>query len=160
MSQLKFYKGAVIALIVLNLSLISFFFFTKPKGGPPQRNSPHNFQEEIRKTLNLNDAQVIDFERLAKEHSTMMEAINVEKSSLLKSYFDHLKNESTSTTKEDLLTMIEKLEGDKIKYTYKHFEDLKTSLNEDQSDKFEEILEKLINKLVISKRKNPPHHKR
>lgn len=159
MSQLKFYKVSVIALMILNIMLIAFFFLTKPKSGPPKHNNSGNFQQEVIKTLNLNESQSKEFQRLADNHFKMMKSINEEKSTLLKPFFENLTKDSTASNKEELLTKIEKLEGRKINYTYKHFEDLKATLDENQNKAFGEILEKFIDKLIISKRNNHPPHR-
>jgi len=82
MSQSTFYKYVSIALLILNIGMLSFFFFTKPQGPHPGRlhnQNPHDL-------LKLNQNQEDRFAALANEHIDLMKSYNDNQREILKSY--------------------------------------------------------------------------
>jgi len=147
MNQIKFYKYAIWALVVLNMVVLAFFLLTKPRH--PHHSSPKKFQSEVVKTLNLSSQQEVGFKKLAREHHQKMKSMNEQQQKLLLPYFENLIEPSESIEIDSLLNQSQQLEREKIELTHQHFQDLKQLLNKEQQPLFKGLMRKFIDKLLL-----------
>ncbi len=153
MKPLKFYKYATWGLLILNLSMLSFFIITR--GGAHGR---HGASPRATDLLKLTEQQNTQFLASAKQHDQIMNRINLEQSSLLKPYFSQL----TTPNKEDknvasaaTLEKLQILEKRKIEATYQHFEEVKSILREEQLPDFKIFMDTILPLIINSDKKNP-----
>lgn len=156
MSQISFYKYATWGLLLLNLGMLAFFFLTKPKH--PHQPTPNAFQNEVIERLRLNAQQERTFRTLAAEHGQQMVSINEQQQQLLLPYFESLAAPANQMDKDSLLSRYQELERAKLEFTYQHFEEIESMLDENQLVYFEGIVHKFIDRIVLKSEKNirPP----
>jgi len=150
MKTVQFYKYATFILLALNITLISFFFITKPKGNmgkPPLR---------ALETLGLDKAQHDLFLASAKRHSTEMEGINEAQKKLLMPYFNQLTNTKQTINSDSIFREVQQLERRKIEQTYQHFSEIKATLKDEQIDDFEGFMDRILQRILLTQKKSPP----
>lgn len=152
MTQLQFYKYATWALLVINAAVLSFFLLTKPhpKGEGPVGN--RSLQNEAVQILQLDEEQHKVFLQLAADHIQQLISIEQEEREDLKRYFDQLLQESDDTPHAKLLEQVRLLEGNKVKITYEHFQEIKALLRPDQQENFEHFMKKALRLLLVEER--------
>ena len=146
MNELKFYKYAAGGLLLLNLMMIAFFFLTPPT--PPHLQQGKNFLKTATGILGLDEEQSTIFSQSAKNHRQQMEALNRQQHDLLKPYFNSLIHSNESTHSDSLLQQTLELERQKIEYTFQHFQEIKSILNEDQHTGFEHFMRRALNVIL------------
>ena len=153
MTQLKLYQFAAWGLLVLNLSMVAFFFLTKP--APPDRAEGQQFRNEAMNILQLDEQQRTTFSELAATHNKEMNKLKKAQQDLLKPYFDHLLSEAGGVSPDSILLQYQQLEREKLVVTYQHFEDIKGILKEGQKDNFPKFMEEAI-RALLRKREDGP----
>ena len=154
MKNIQFYKYATIGLLVLNLSMIAFFFFTKPK--PLHSKNRQDLSKTTIDILNLDQQQNTKFLQSAKEHQQQMKRIDSQQIKLLEPYFTNLLDSKNDVNSDTLLQQIQQLERNKIELTYQHFEEVKLMLNEEQKDDFELFITHALQMILSQKKKYHP----
>ncbi|MEL6989221.1 MAG: hypothetical protein AAGK97_15520 [Bacteroidota bacterium] len=149
MKQLQFYKYATIALLLLNLAMIAFFFLTKPK--PIKKEITFNGPHEL---LSLDEEQEKAFLNLAKDHKAELKNINKNQQRLLSEYFKKLNNNNVQT--DSLMDQVIALEKNKIESTYQHFTDIKQILNPNQLDQYDKFVEAALSRILKTSSRTPP----
>ncbi len=149
MNNTNLYKIGMILMLVINGVLI-FMMLRGPKLPPPNEAG---LMEKISEKLELNEQQKTKYFELALDHSKEVAKLEAKQKKMVKDYFDKLKT-NDSSGKEQVLAQIESLEGDKIKVTYQHFEELKSLCNESQLAHFEEIISDVL-RVLVSDQKQP-----
>ncbi len=152
MKQLQFYKYAALVLLLLNLSMIAFFFLTKPK--PPHQGD--GFQKRGPNIMNMDEKQHDLFLQSAKQHGQHMKAINKQQQDLLKPYFYSLIDSTKNTNPNATLNEVQDLERQKIESTYQHFQEVKSILKPEQQADFELFMNDVIERILMETKKNPP----
>lgn len=155
MDQFKFYKYAIAGLILLNIAMIVFFIFTKPKHEPRPPRESNDFQAEIERILDLSSQQRSEFKGLADDHNLKIKSINEQQQKLLPSYFETLTRPSDQTNKDSILSRYQQLERQKLEVTYQHFQDIKSMLNDEQIPQFKEFMKILIDRITGSGNSKP-----
>lgn len=158
MNQLKFYKYSTLGLLLLNIAMIAFFVLTKPKR-PPHHKKGMGTPEKIIDVLNLDEEQRTVFLESAKEHGNKVEEINQQQKSILKPYFNSLIDSNNVSNLDSLLTQYQNLERNKIELTYRHFQEVKTTLKKEQQANFEPFMKKVLEGILPENKKNPPSPK-
>ena len=156
MKQLQFYKVATWGLLVLNLSMVAFFFLTAP---PPHHGRKLGGQK-AGAIMKMNDQQNESFHLLAEEHMKKMEGFNNQQRNLLKPYFSSLIDSKAAINSDSLLNKVQLLERNKIESTYQHFQDVKSILKPEQHTYFEEFVEHAMGRILLGQKKNLPPPKR
>ncbi len=149
MNQLQIYKYATLALLVLNLSLITFFFVTAPP--PPHQIGKRAFEERAVEILNLDEQQLSVFLRSASAHGDKMRTINSQQRTLLKLYFQDLVDTSTISNPASILSQVQELEQDKVTSTYLHFEEVKSILTPEQQPGFNAFMDHVMEIILVEK---------
>lgn len=151
MKQFQFYKYGMWCLLVLNLSLVAFFFLTKPKHPAP----PNNGKKRAASILKLDKQQQDIFSDYADQHIRQVKGIEHQQRDLLKSYFNTLIDATANIDSDSLIIQIIQLEQEKIETTYQHFQDVKTILKQEQQEYFEAFINHVL-RIFSNERNNPP----
>ena len=154
MKQTTFYKYAIWGLVLLNMLVLAFFVFTKPK--PPHSAHSHNFQSEVIHLLKLDPEQQAAFRKLAESHNQNIKLLSSQQEKLLLPYFESLTDSTQYVDKVKNLNQFQLLERQKIETTYQHFEEIKNILHQEQLPRFEEFMKIIIDNLLLKNKKNPP----
>lgn len=156
MSKNKTYSILVIVLLMVNMALLSFLILKPTKNDHhkrPQkhRNTPKNI---IAKRLHFDDAQIIAYESLVREHRSLIrdkdDKITVIKGQL----YQLLASSIYETTSLDSLTQkIATLQKEIEIAHFNHFKEIKTICKETQYSDYKELTGNLTDIF------QPPHKK-
>jgi hypothetical protein len=152
MKQLPFYKYATWILLLLNLAIVGFFFFTRPPAPHGGDGKPPLRAIDI---LEMNDEQHRDFLASVKRHEERLDAINKEQSGALLPYFRSITIESDTTNYDSALIRVQALERAKIESLFQHFQELKDILRADQQAAFKAFVEDIVEKNLLGKNQKP-----
>ncbi|MEM9821456.1 MAG: hypothetical protein AAF985_10305 [Bacteroidota bacterium] len=147
MSQLNFFKYTTVGLLVLNVSMIAFFFLTKPRP-PLNEGSAHH---RVVKLLDLDKAQGEKFFQSARNHHDQLPLIEDRQKEALQTYFNSLLSAPDSIDLAPALEKIVQLERQKVVLTYQHFEEIRGMLKPEQVPKFESFMGEVLKTLLLPK---------
>lgn len=156
MEQIKFFKYTTIFLAILNISMIAFFFITKPKGKHPHHDGKKGNALEI---LKLDKTQKETFSEYADAHKALMKDFNEEQKTLLKTYFETLTDTTNIAITDSLLTKVQVIEKQKIESTYEHLKDIQTILNKEQEPHFQEFMNQVYGRILAESKRNKKNRK-
>jgi len=144
------YKIGFFILLVVNVALVVFLVL-EPK------RSPHSqgIKDEISRELGFTEEQRTRYDEMAMIHREKVNEIEKRERILIRSFFNQLALENTSTEKEKLLDEILVLNRKKITATYTHFEQLKKICTEEQLTKFDKVISRIIPVLTNSSERPP-----
>jgi len=141
------YKICIIILFAMNLIQIGGFLITSSR--PPRfegregREGMHGpmtdkneFQEEAAKMLKLNKEQQIKFSEYAKTHNMKIRILQQKQRNLIGNYFNQ--------PSDSVLNIISNIEAQKIEFTQRHLNGVKSLLNKDQYRNFEQFKKKAV----------------
>ena len=140
----KYTKWIIGALVLLNLILLSVLFFLKPRHGEGDRPNPNEF---LKKELNLSDDQVVKFKELRKAHfkksKEEWKAIRTLKNEML----DAVSAESPDTLKANMIAdQIGIKEANKEKLLVQHYLKLQAECTPEQRQKLERVFKKAMSR--------------
>jgi protein CpxP len=142
----KFLSIAVLLLLLVNIALVILLVTGKGKPGPKHgdRKGPW---EMIEKDVNMNESQKKEFEQLRDEHLKRIHA-KYDTVAGLKATLFGLKaanvNDSIITS---YLQQISKLQTEGNRLSYQHFQDVRKLFSGEQEKKYDEFIEKMLNRL-------------
>lgn len=152
MEQSKFYKYIIVGLVGLNIAVLAFFSLSKPR--PPHELSYKNNRAEVIEILHLDDQQATQLKRLADEHVRSMEEFKVQQAAILSPYFISVIDSGESNGIDSLLFQkYQESEKAKIELTYKHFQQIKELLREDQYPYFQKFVHKTVDRVLVGEKK-------
>ncbi len=146
MEKITLYKIAVGCLIVLNLILVAFLWFGRPKAQHPPFRASEQFE--------MDEAQNKLFRNSVDLHKEGMNRINREQRLLLAEYFNQLK-EPASTSLPPLPKKVLELEEQKILATYRHFYEVKNMLTTEQLNEYPDFVDYVINRVIRKEERKP-----
>ncbi|GAA5221261.1 hypothetical protein [Membranihabitans marinus] len=152
MNKNNIFKYSTIFLLLLNLALIGFIIFSKPK---PPRLRDDNFKERIVSILKLDEDQNKEFSNLAMTHNQEINAINSEQQKLAHDYFNSVIKESDGEDSAEILKQLAQLENKKLTVTADHFHDVKNILRSDQLDQYPAFVDQVLGVLLMGNNKGP-----
>ncbi len=152
MKQLQFYKYATWGLLILNLSMVVFFFLT----APPRPKGSEIGRGKASEVLKLDTQQGVSFLQLAQAHMKQMDDFNNQQRDILQPYFKSLIKQNNSIDPESLLDQVQLMERRKIESVYQHFQDVKSILRPDQYEYFDGFIEHAIERILLDEKNNPP----
>lgn len=150
MNKAQLYKWTTVFLLIFNLGMLTFFLATKPSHPNEDR-----FRKTVKEKLNLNSSQEKLFLKSAEKHTERITALNNQQKELWIAYFNTLKTPAPSAKKDSISMDLQRIELQKIKVTYQHFEEVKSFLKPSQMDGFEIFLDRLLER-ITKKDKNIP----
>jgi Spy/CpxP family protein refolding chaperone len=142
-SKLSFWKIFAITLLISNMVILAFIFFEKPTRA--DNKGPSNF---IIKELNLNAAQIENFNQLKFAHQDSVQSLKNTGRELREDYFKLLRNDTTDNILADqLLIQIANNQKAIEQITFEHFQSVKNICDSVQKDKFDSIILEVIHKM-------------
>jgi len=146
MKKENIYKICIIILFAMNLIQMGGFLITSSRpprfeergggiGGKErmQGSMPDkkDFQKEAARMLNLNNEQQIKFSEFAMTHNIRIRALQKKQRELIGNYFNK--------PSDSVLDLISDIETQKIEFTQRHLNEVKSILNEDQYQNFKQF---------------------
>jgi len=98
---------------------------------PRPMSDKNDFQQKAIRMLELNNKQKIKFSELAMAHDMRIRALQKEQRELIGNYFNK--------PSDSVLNLISNIEVQKIKFTQRHLNEVKSILNEDQYQNFKQF---------------------
>ena len=142
-SKLSFWKIFAITLLISNMVILAFIFFEKPTRA--DNKGPSNF---IIKELNLNAAQIENFNQLKLAHQDSVRSLKNTGRELREDYFKLLRNDTTDNILADqLLIQIANNQKAIEQITFEHFQSVKNICDSVQKVKFDSIILEVIHKM-------------
>ncbi len=141
---------SVVLLLLLNFGTLGYLFFSKHHGPRPPR-----VDKIIIETLQWNEEQQQQFEKLKHEHRNSMNQLDEQNEEAAIKYFSLLNFSPIDTAQKSLLEKeMANIEAKKADITFRHFEDLKKICTPEQAKNFDALIPQLIEILL------PPHPKK
>jgi len=149
---------ALIVMVVLNLSALYMLWntkagtekdFTEPGRRPP---SPKSL---IINKLDFSDTQIEAYEKLIKEHRRIVKQTIGDNRKLKKKLYGMLSLPITNTDVEELINEISGNEKTLEIATFEHFKKVRELCNEEQKEKFDKLIIRVINRMSFHKRPPP-----
>ena len=142
-SKLSFWKIFAITLLISNMVILAFIFFEKPTRA--DNKGPSNF---IIKELNLNAAQIENFNQLKFAHQDSVQRLKNTGRELRENYFKLLRNDTTDNILADqLLIQIANNQKTIEQVTFSHFQSVKNICDSVQKEKFDSIILEVIHRM-------------
>jgi hypothetical protein len=142
-SKLSFWKIFAIILLISNTAILAFVFFEKPTRA--DNKGPANF---IIKELNLNAAQIENFNQLKFAHQDSVQGLKNTGRELRENYFKLLRNDTTDNILADqLLIQIANNQKTIEQVTFSHFQSVKNICDSVQKEKFDSIILEVIHRM-------------
>lgn len=156
MSKEKLLTIAVIGLLLINVCTVGFFFFAKPPqqpGGPPPfgKMEPKN---QIVESLEFNEQQVADYEKLIAQHRQTIRELNDRIQETKSSLYRSLASENNAV-KDSLINTLGSLQMQIETTHYNHFKDIKALCKPEQLDSFNDLTGQLAH--FFSAKPGPQH---
>lgn len=154
----KYTKWIIGALVLLNLILLSVLFFLRPRQGGGDQPNPNDF---LKKELNLSDDQAVKFKELRKAHfqksKEEWKAIRELKNEML----DAVSAESPDTLKANMIAdQIGIKEANKEKLLVQHYLKLQAECTPEQRPKLERVFKKAMSRRKFRKGKREKKKKK
>ena len=142
-SKLSLWKIFAITLLISNMVILAFIFFEKPTRA--DNKGPSNF---IIKELNLNAAQIENFNQLKFAHQDSVQRLKNTGRELRENYFKLLRNDTTDNILADqLLIQIANNQKTIEQVTFSHFQSVKNICDSVQKEKFDSIILEVIHRM-------------
>ena len=151
MNKLKVYQWATWSLLLLNLAMLCFFVFTKPKH-PKNKN----FNNAVKQEMDLNKEQEKLFLVSAAKHREQLAIISDKQQVLWQSYFKSLSSLDTLMKNDSVIAELKNLEFQKITITTTHFAEIKSFLKPNQYKGFSVFQQRLLERNFKKDRNIPP----
>ena len=153
----KYTKWIIGALVLLNLILLSVLFFLKPRHGGGDRPNPNEF---LKKELNLSDDQIVKFKELRKAHfkksKEELRAIRTLKNEML----DAVSAESPDTIMANVIAdQIGIKEANREKLLVQHYLKLQAECTPEQRQKLERVFKNAMSRKKFRKGKRKKKEK-
>ena len=136
-------------MLAINVALILFIVLSPP--GLPRREKARPMKDHIGNQLGFNDKQKETFEKMVKSHREQIREIEMEERVLIKAYFKNLTIEEQGVSSDSLLSKIMFLKGERTKSTFQHLEELKGLCTEEQLEKYDKVMQRVIPRLTGSR---------
>ena len=145
----------IIALIVLNVSVITAFWWGRPgkRPGPPAHHKLHRMLTE---RLNLSSGQQRQFRDAQKGHFEDIRESQNQLRTLKHRLFRQVLSEDVDSTKIEALTKaIGERQAEIDRKTFSHFRELRALCTPDQREKLNQLFDEVLR--MMSPRHRPPH---
>lgn len=145
-------------MVILNISMIAFFFLTKPphRGLPPGEGGGPPFKNKAIDVLKLDEGQHAIFLKSVQAHREVIQNTDEKQRDLLKPYFYQLIDPEQVVDSDSTLHKFQQLERNKIESTYQHFQEIKSILTPDQQADFEVFMKDALKMILLETEKNQP----
>ncbi|KAA5537011.1 hypothetical protein F0919_04890 [Taibaiella lutea] len=143
-------------LFLMNIVTLGLLLFTKGDTHDRHHGRPA-FDENVIKTLQLTPDQIQTFNQLKSRHHQQMMDLDEAMKAPFSEYFSYLTKEGNNIDTQQMLeSRIDSLFRLKIKYTYQHFEQLKSICSPEQKSKFSILVPQLMQVMQPPPNRMPP----
>lgn len=141
MNKIKLLSFLVVALVILNITILVVFIFNKPNHPehPRLHQEPKNI---IIERLHFDDTQITAYEELIKTHKTNIKTRFKELRNAKEELYILL-NDNDSTKKDALISKINNTQKEIEQLHFNHFLDIKKLCKDDQLIDYEELTHEL-----------------
>ena len=141
MSKNKTYSVLIISLLAINTLLVGFVVLKPKRPLGKENKSP---KEIIIKKLQFNEAQIIQYTSLVKQHRSAIKNKDAKIRDSKKNLYFLLANDSVIKTQQDsIITRLGVLQKDIEILHFKHFQDIKKICNPSQEEAFNRLAKNL-----------------
>lgn len=153
MDKIKVLTFAVIGLVVLNIGIISFLYFTNPNSNPEDnRRKPKDI---IIDKLHFDANQIKKYEDIITIYRATIDSLNNQNREIKAELYSQLKQPSVNNNAKDSLIQLVLINQKRIEETnFKHFQDIKNICNKSQIDDYNSLTEEL-EKLFSNQNRKP-----
>ena len=149
MNKIKVLQFAIIVLIILNIGLVCFIFFSKGNGERMPR-------EIVIEKLHFNKNQIVKYDRTIKNHQKNIRKLDDSIRKTKNNLYLLLNSENNIELKKDSLIQNLSSFQQQIEAThFNHFLEIKSICNQEQLADYEELTTELSK--IFSNRKKPKH---
>jgi Spy/CpxP family protein refolding chaperone len=134
---------AFIVLVLLNLTTLAVFFFTRP----PMHDGPRNGSatDFLVKEVGLDSIQKNAFAELRKEHQQQMRELREKNREAKEAFFDLLANpDIDAATLDAAATKASQYEKESDLITFRHFQRVRKICRPDQQKKFDQLIHQVL----------------
>lgn len=154
-NQLKFWKLAVVLLVVLNICLLISIWTKQEK--PDEMHRPPNGEKAadfLLEQLKFSQQQLTEFEKLKQAHRHSIDSLREISKEVHRLFFDHLKIEKQDTVKvNELAHAIANNQTQIELVTFNHFKQVRNLCDDKQKATFDEIIQEVLRRMA---RPGPP----
>jgi periplasmic protein CpxP/Spy len=148
-SKKLFFKFGFVFMVVLNLVILGLLFFHHPQNKERMLPAERGGKDPIVKELHFNASQEQKFNVLRDAHRSKMRSLKEENKNLRSALFATLKTEAiTESAKKLFIEKISKNQEEMELITFEHFKKVRALGDEEQKQKFDEMIDKIINHLM------------
>lgn len=153
MDKIKVLTFAVIGLVVLNIGIISFLYFTNPNSNPEDnRRKPKDI---IIDKLHFDANQIKKYEDIITIYRATIDSLNNQNREIKAELYSQLKQPSVNNNAKDSLIQLVLINQKRIEETnFRHFQDIKNICNKSQIDDYNSLTEEL-EKLFSNQNRKP-----
>lgn len=147
MGTLKFYKIAVVALLLLNIGTLTFLWLNRPPD--PREAGPFRF---LVNATDMDEAQQQAYQKLRQEHRTSLETYRSQNRQVREAMFRLLAtNEENAREVLLLADSLGALRAKEERFTYAHFRQVRALCRPDQLPRFDAAIGEAVQSM------GPPH---
>ena len=162
-NQLKFWKWAVLLLVVLNVCLLVSIWLKQNGQSPDEMRRPPNGEKAadfLLEQLKFTEQQKAAFEKLKEAHHHSMDSLREISKEVHQLFFDNLKNEKQDTAKvNELARAIANNQTQCELVTFNHFKEVRKLCNDKQKATFDEIIQEVLRRMARPGGPPPPKPK-
>jgi protein CpxP len=151
-SQLKFWKWAVLLLVVLNICLLGSIWLKQNGQSPNEMHRPPNGEKAadfLIEQLKFSKQQLTAFEKLKEIHHHAIDSLHEAGKEIHHLFFDHLKNEKQDTAQvSELAKAIAHNQTQIELVTFNHFKEVRNLCDDKQKVKFDEIIQEVLKRMA------------
>ena len=155
MNELRFYKGIIIILVVMNLGTLAFLWFGRPRPEPIRNRVPAT--EFLIHELTLSPIQQDKFGDLRDEQRQKLQLLQEQDRKLHNLFFDALFDPAPDTAAaRGLADSIARTRQQMEMVTFEHFLKLRQLLTEEQKVKFHRVFRQALDQVLPPPLPPPP----
>ncbi|MBI4811362.1 MAG: periplasmic heavy metal sensor [Ignavibacteriales bacterium] len=142
--------GVIIVLIIINITVIAFVFFSPHIEKEPQMLEGRGPSAALflEKELGFSEEQKNEFAKLRRDHLRKTQIIRQELKKMKDSFFELIKEDTMNRTKlREYLAAIGQKESDINLVTFEHFKNVRAICNSEQRQKFDAIIQEVLRML-------------
>ena len=141
MSKEKFLTVWVAFLLLLNIGIVAFLFFSRPQ-------RPHELWKLVIDKVEFDEQQKQQYLAQRDEHRAGMNKLDDEFARVLNLYLNMLKENPNTETENSLADLLASIEKQKAKHTLLHFRKVRALCRKEQIEKFDAVIPELMKILL------------
>ena len=159
MTSNRFFKIVIVALLLINVSIISYLWVSRQSNFPMRPPRPR--QEEaftfLCKQLQLDENQIHQYQKLRDEHHQEIENIQQKTHQLREHFFDLLQHSPVdSIAVKSISDSIANTQEQIELATFYHFRQVRKILRPDQQKHFDEVIQQALRMMAPRPPQEPP----